>query len=97
MRCNNNGAIENERFQTGARRFDVRLIALRGPGEFDPKGGEAVTVRRACESYGHRTQSDSGRPYGIMAQSMSPVVTGSPHMMLALAMACRMRRGRRCR
>ena len=27
-------------------------------GKFDPKGGEAVTVRRACSSYGHRTQRD---------------------------------------
>ena len=32
-----------------------------GRGEFDPKGGEAVTVGRGCEPYGHRTQSDYPR------------------------------------
>lgn len=38
-----------------------------GRGKSGPKGGEAVAVRRACEPYGHRTQSDSptGRVKGL--------------------------------
>ena len=37
---------------------------LRGSGGIRPKGGDAETVGRACEPYGHRTQSDFPQPPG---------------------------------
>ena len=57
---------EKKRFRV-QRKPDAEplLFVSRGLGEFDPKGGEAVTVRRVFEPYGYRTQSDSprtGRP-----------------------------------
>ena len=47
-----------------AKRFGMKHCAatLEGVwGEFDPKGGDAETVGRACEPYGHRTQIDYPR------------------------------------
>ncbi len=46
-------------------------------GKFDPKGGEAVTVGRACDPYGHRTQSDYPRTGSRGGSPLPPEASAS--------------------
>lgn len=59
-------------------RFQNIAAAPRGSGEFAPRGGEGVTVRRACEPYGHRTQSDFPGPPEGMGPGGGPTAGGIP-------------------